>query len=145
VTVRARLIPLRLKDRADDNRRARSLTIYFSQRTHDVAVACCLAMAEVRVQLPLGALFTAYRKVWKSACFGSRKSLVRIQLRRLCLRCGPMVRQLPVKETSAGSIPAAAANGRARRMDTRRARGEEKLIGRASQWVMATVSKTVER
>jgi hypothetical protein len=25
--------------------------------THDVAVACCLAMAEVRVQLPLGAFF----------------------------------------------------------------------------------------
>ena len=25
------------------------------RRAHDVAVACCLAMAEVRVQLPLGA------------------------------------------------------------------------------------------
>ena len=55
MTVRARLIPLDSK-RADDNRRAGSLTIYFSQCTHDVAAAYCLAMAEVRVRLPLGAI-----------------------------------------------------------------------------------------
>ena len=35
---------------------SRSLTIRSLQRcAHDVAAACCLAMAEVRVQLPLGA------------------------------------------------------------------------------------------
>ena len=33
-----------------------SLTIRHTLRAHDVAVACCLAMAEVRVRLPLGAL-----------------------------------------------------------------------------------------
>ena len=54
--------------------------------THDVAAACCLAMAEVRVRLPLGALMKAYRKVWKSACFGSRRSSVQIRLR--LLPCG---------------------------------------------------------
>jgi hypothetical protein len=33
-----------------------SLTIQRAFCTHDVVVACCLAMAEVRVRLPLGAL-----------------------------------------------------------------------------------------
>ena len=37
---------------------------------HDVAAACCLAMAEVRVRLPLGALVSGRRKVWESACLG---------------------------------------------------------------------------
>ena len=62
MTVRARLIPLDSK-RDDDNRRAGSLTIYFSQRTHDVVAAYCLAMAEARVRFPLGALHLG---VWES-------------------------------------------------------------------------------
>jgi hypothetical protein len=44
------------------------------------------------------------------------------------LRCGRMVRRLPVKETIAGSIPAAAATN-----------------GRASQQAMAAAPKTAER
>ncbi len=36
-------------------------------RAHDVAAACRLAMAEVRVQLPLGALAAGRRKAWYSA------------------------------------------------------------------------------
>lgn len=31
---------------------------------HDVAVACCLAMAEVRVRLPLGALGIVLNPAW---------------------------------------------------------------------------------
>ena len=50
---------------------------------HDVAAACRLAMAEVRVRLPLGALvnvfFSGRGKAWDSACFGSRRSPVQIQ------------------------------------------------------------------
>ena len=54
-------------------------------RAHDVAVAYCLAMAEVRVRLPLGALKTerlrssGRGKVWESACFGSTRSPVQIR------------------------------------------------------------------
>ena len=51
---------------------------------HDVAVACCLAMAEARVRFPLGAFEI---RVWESlavsfyhsACFGRRRQLVQIQ------------------------------------------------------------------
>lgn len=50
--------------------------------TRDVTAASLLAMQDVRVRFPLGAL--SFLAVW------------------------PMVRQLPVKETIAGSIPAAA-------------------------------------
>src|SRR5271156_1914407 len=68
------------------------------QRTHDVAAACCLARADVRVRLPLGAFYgggtpmkkgvlgastSACRQVWKSACFGSTTSSVQIRPRRL--------------------------------------------------------------
>ena len=54
------------------------------QCTHDVAAAYCLAMADVRVRLPLGAFVeSACRKVWESACFGSRRSSVQIRPRRL--------------------------------------------------------------
>ena len=41
----------------------RSLTIQPMKRAHDVAAACCLAMADVRVRLPLGAFKI---RVWES-------------------------------------------------------------------------------
>ena len=45
-----------------------SLTIRPAIRSaHDVAVACCLAMAEVRVQLPLGAFNSVRGVAWKPA------------------------------------------------------------------------------
>ena len=59
----------------------RYLTIRLcSMCAHDVAAACCLAMAEVRVRLPLGALSACGRN-GNSACFGSTKMLVRTQPR----------------------------------------------------------------
>jgi hypothetical protein len=81
----------------------RSLLTTHQQSTHDVAVAYQLAMLVARVRSPLGAL-------------------------RKLLRRGQTVRRLPVKQTSAGSIPAAAA-----------------YYGRASQWAMAAVSKAAEQ
>jgi hypothetical protein len=55
-------------------------------RTHGVAAACWLARPEVWVRLPLSALdvlSTACGKVWNSAWFGTRRTLVQIQSRRL--------------------------------------------------------------
>ena len=43
-----------------------SLTIRHTLRAHDVAAACRLAMAEVRVRLPLGALES---RTWESLVF----------------------------------------------------------------------------
>lgn len=69
------------------------LTIWLcSIGVHDVTAACCLARAEVRVQLPLGALFRdrwsrLYKLRWSPCWYG----------------------QAPVKRPYAGSIPAAAA------------------------------------
>ncbi len=42
----------------------RSLTIEITTSAHDVAVAYCLAMADVRVRLPLGAPDSGRGKVW---------------------------------------------------------------------------------
>jgi hypothetical protein len=57
---------------------SRSLTIDNTTSAHDVAVAYCLAMAEVRVRFPLGALDF---RVWESLAVeesGRGKSLASI-------------------------------------------------------------------
>jgi hypothetical protein len=88
-------------------------------------------MAEVRVRLPLGALIGDIR-AWESLEFrlpraqesaGSNPAALTDSL-----RCGLTVRQLPVKETIAGSTPAAAASR-----------------GGTSRLATAAVLKTVER
>ena len=81
--------------------------------THDVAAACCLAMADVRVRLPLGAFAI---RAWESLEFrlpraqenaGSNPAALTDSLRwGLC-----WYRQAPVKRSFAGSIPATAAFG----------------------------------
>ena len=68
--------------------------------------ACRLAMADVRVRLPLGALDF---RVWESLVFrvlreheiaGSNPAILTYMI-----RCGQTVRQRPVKPTSGGSSP----------------------------------------
>ena len=56
--------------------------------THDVAVACCLARAEVRVRLPLGALQIS--RVWESLEFRRRRKpeIVRSNRTTLTEDCG---------------------------------------------------------
>ena len=76
--------------------------------TRDVTAACLLAMQDVRVQLPLGALVQDVGKPGNPPVSGTGKRGFKSH-RPDFLRCGPMVRRLPVKETIAGSIPAAAA------------------------------------
>ena len=50
-----------------------SLTIWLTfDRAHDVAAACRLAMAEVRVRLPLGALFQGVGKPGNPRVSGTR-------------------------------------------------------------------------
>lgn len=73
----------------------------------DVAAAYLLAMQKVPVRLRLG----AFSGVWESLGFrvlrehettnSARRCPVQIRPRRLALRCGQTVRQLPVKETIA--------------------------------------------
>ena len=46
--------------------------------TRDVTAACLLAMQDVRVRFPLGALCSGRRKAWESAGFGNRKPWVQI-------------------------------------------------------------------
>lgn len=75
--------------------------------TRDVTVACLLAMQDVRVQLPLGALPQDVGKPGNPPVLGTGHRGFKSH-RPDCLRCGRMVRRLPVKETIAGSIPAAA-------------------------------------
>ena len=53
--------------------------LVIAKRAHDVAAACRLAMADVRVRLPLGALVSGRGKAWQSACFGRTRPLVQIQ------------------------------------------------------------------
>ena len=83
--------------------------------TRDVTAACLLAMQDVRVQLPLGALAQDVGKPGNPPVSGTGKPQVTRGLkshRPDFLRCGRMVRRrnprFPVKETIAGSIPAAA-------------------------------------
>ena len=70
--------------------------------------ACRLAMSEVRVRLPLGALSSVWESLeirlpWAQEIVSSNLTTL------AALRCGRMVRRLPVKETSTGSIPVTAA------------------------------------
>src|ERR1700756_4925439 len=83
-------------------------TTRHSHRTRDVTVACLLAMQDVRVRFPLGALAQDVGKPGNPPVSGTGKRGFKSH-RPDFLRCGPMVRRLPVKETIAGSIPAAAA------------------------------------
>ena len=97
------------------------MTIENTTSAHDVAAAYCLAMAEVRVRLPLGALefrtwgSLASRVFRKHEIAGSNPAVLTD-----VIRCGLTVRQLPVKEMSEGSIPSTGAieNGRASRLAT---------------------------
>jgi hypothetical protein len=73
----------------------------------DVTAACLLAMQDVRVQLPLGAFAQDVGKPGNPPVSGTGKRGFKSH-RPDFLRCGPMVRRLPVKETIAGSIPATA-------------------------------------
>src|SRR5437879_8152632 len=93
--------------------------------TRDVTAACLLAMQDVRVRFPLGALAHDVGKLGNPPVLGTGKRGfkshrpdcrrqypvpgTRYLLLTPQLRCGRMVRRLPVKETSAGSIPATAA------------------------------------
>lgn len=83
-------------------------------------------MQDVRVRFPLGALVQDVGKPGNPPVSGTGNRGFNSH-RPDCLRCGPMVRHLPVKETIAGSTPATAASGRASRLAT------------------ASVSKTDER
>jgi hypothetical protein len=106
-----------------------SLTIEkdYEASAHDVAAAYCLAMAEARVQLPLGALASAHGKAWQFRRFREPEIVGSNPTAPTRLRWGPCwYGQAPVKRTDTGSIPVTAA-------------------GRTSQWAMAAVSKTVER
>jgi hypothetical protein len=76
--------------------------------TRDVTAACLLAMQDVRVRLPRGALVQDVGKPGNPPVLGTGKRGFKSH-RPDCLRCGRMVRRLLVKETIAGSIPAAAA------------------------------------
>ena len=84
-------------------------------------------MQDVRVRFPLGALAQDVGKPGNPPVSGTGKRGFKSHRPDL-VRCGQTVRRLPVKETIAGSIPAAAA-----------------LDGRASQLAMAAVPKTAER
>ena len=75
--------------------------------TRDVTASCLLARQDVRVQLPLGALAQDVGKPGNPPVSGTGKRGFKSH-RPDFLRCSPMVRRLPVKETIAGSIPAAA-------------------------------------
>ena len=97
---------------------------------HDVAAAYCLAMADVRVRLPLGALCL---RMWESLALRVRR-----------------------EHETAGSNPAiltddcgGARAGTGGRLLTARRRFDSchrsLMYGRASQWVMAAASKAVER
>ena len=76
--------------------------------TRDVTAASLLAMQDVRVRFPLGALTQDVGKSGNPPVSGTGKRGFKSH-RPDYLRRGPMVRRLPVKETIAGSIPAAAA------------------------------------
>ena len=76
--------------------------------TRDVTAASLLAMQDVRVRFPLGALTQDVGKPGNPPVSGTGKRGFESH-RPDFLRRGRMVRRLPVKETSAGSIPAAAA------------------------------------
>ena len=76
--------------------------------TRDVTAASLLAMQDVRVRFPLGSLTQDVGKPGNPPVSGTGKRGFASH-RPDFLRCGPMVRRLPVKETIAGSIPAAAA------------------------------------
>jgi hypothetical protein len=132
--------------------------------TRDVTAACLLAMQDVRVQLPLGALAQDVGKPGNPPVSGTGKRGFKSH-RPDFLRCGRMVRRLPVKETIAGSIPTAAARSASLTLrvgvggiltrsvsevmteghantNPKRQRGHD---GRASQPAMAAVLKTAER
>jgi hypothetical protein len=76
--------------------------------TRDVTAASLLAMQDVRVRFPLGALAQDVGKLGNPPVLGTGKRGFKSH-RPDFLRRGPTVRRLPVKETIAGSIPAAAA------------------------------------
>ena len=77
--------------------------------TRDVTAASLLAMQDVRVRLLLGALTQDVGKPGNPPVSGTGKRGFKSH-RPDFLRRGPMVRRLPVKETIAGSIPAAASS-----------------------------------
>ena len=67
-------------------------------------------MQDVRVRFPLGALIGLIQDVGEPGnppVSGTRQRGFKSH-RPDCLRCGQMVRRLPVKETIAGSTPATA-------------------------------------
>ena len=91
-------------------------------RAHDVAAACCLAMAEVRVRLPLGALFKQgvgksglNRVPWKHEIAGSNPVTLTMPNTGRCKRKIIMrwyscwYGWATVNRLDAGSIPATAA------------------------------------
>ena len=88
----------------------------YEASAHDVAAAYCLAMADVRVRLPLGALYSAYGKAWqfrllrKQEIVGSNPTAPTDTPSGCRLRWGPCwYGQAPVKRTDTGSIPVTAA------------------------------------
>src|SRR4029079_3405666 len=87
-----------------------SLTIETTTSAHDVAAAYCLAMADVRVRLPLGAFASACGKAWQFRLLRKQEIVGSNPTAPTRLRWGPCwYGRAPVKRTDTGSIPVTAA------------------------------------